>query len=382
MTLLDWLIVVFALLAATAGWMQGFLVGAATMAGFAAGLVAGGRLGARLVEEGSSSPYAPLFALVGALAGGLLLGGLLETVSRGVRRRLRIPGLGLVDGVGGALLAGGVALGIAWLAGAVALQTPGARTLRADIQRSAVLGALNDLLPPSGSVLNALARFDPVPEVDGPAVRVGPPDPAVARDPEVRRAAASVVRVRGTACGLGVEGSGWIAASGIVVTNAHVVAGQTDTTVQPRGDAPSHPAHAVAFDAHNDVAVLRVPTLAAPALPIAEDPPSGTAGAVLGFPLDGPYRVRPARLGGTVEARTQDAYGRGPVRRRITVFSGTVRPGNSGGPIVDGDGRVLATVFAATRRAGRGGYGVPNDVVARAVETASGPVSTGPCTAE
>jgi S1-C subfamily serine protease len=173
-----------------------------------------------------------------------------------------------------------------------------------------------------------------------------------------------------------------VAASGIVVTNAHVVAGQTDTTVELRGDAPSHPAHAVAFDAHDDVAVLRVPTLDARALPIAADPPSGTAGAVLGFPLDGPYRVQPARLGDTVEARTQDAYGRGPVRRRVTVFAGTVRPGNSGGPLVDGDGRVLATVFAATRRPGRGGYGVPNDVVARAVESASGPVSTGPCTAE
>ncbi|HSD75821.1 MAG TPA: MarP family serine protease [Solirubrobacteraceae bacterium] len=380
MTPADWIIVAFALFAALAGWLQGFVVGAATLAGFGIGLVLGGRLGAALIDKGSASPYAPLFALVGALAGGLLLGGLLEAAGHGLRRRIRVPGLGVVDGLGGALLATAVALGLVWLAGAVALQTPGARTLRADIQRSAILRALNDLLPPSGPILNALARFDPVQEIAGPAVTVGPPDPAVARDADVRRAARSVVRVRGTACGLGIEGSGWIAAPGVVVTNAHVVAGQQDTTVEPRDGGGGYPAQAVAFDAHNDVAVLSVRGLPGAALPVASDPPAGTAGAVLGYPLDGPFRVRAARLGATMTAISQDAYGRGPVRRRITTFRGVVQPGNSGGPVVDGDGRVLTTVFAAARRRGRSGYGVPNAVVARAAQTASGPVSTGPCT--
>jgi S1-C subfamily serine protease len=379
-TLLDWLIVALTLLAATAGWMQGFVAGAATLAGFVLGMVLGGRLGASLIDQGSSSPYAPLFALVGALAGGLLLGGLLEAAGHGLRRRMRLPGVGVVDGLGGALLAAAVALGLAWIAGAVALQTPGARTLRADIQRSAVLRALNGVLPPSGSVLNALARFDPVQEIAGPAVRVAPPDPAIARDADVERAGQSVVRVRGTACGLGIEGSGWIAGRHLVVTNAHVVAGQRDTTVQPHGSAATYDARAVAFDAHNDVAVLSVPGLPGRALPVAADPPAGTPGAIMGFPLDGPYRVRAARLGPTLAAISQDAYGRGPVRRRITTFRGVVRPGNSGGPVVDGDGRVLTTVFAAAKRRGRSGYGVPNEIVARAVQTAASDVSTGPCT--
>jgi S1-C subfamily serine protease len=378
-TVLDWLIVAFALVAATAGWLRGFVVGFATLAGFVIGLVLGGRLGAMLVHDGSSSPYAPLFALIGAIVGGLLLGGLLEALGHAVRRKLRIPGVGVVDGAGGALLAGACALALAWLAGAVALQTPGARVVRADIQRSAVLRALNGVLPPSGPVLNALARFDPVGRITGPKVTVAPPDPAITRDPGIARAARSVVRVRGTACGLGIEGSGWIAAPGVVVTNAHVVAGEHDTTVQSRSGS-TYGARVIGFDPHNDVAILTVAGLSGPPLDVASDPAPGTAGAILGYPLNGPFRARPARLGDTLDAISQDAYGRGPVRRSITTFRGTVRPGNSGGPVVGTDGRVLTTVFAGAKSAARSGYGVPNQVVSRAVQTTSGPVSTGACT--
>lgn len=378
-TLLDWIIVALTLLTAGAGFLQGFLVGAATLAGFAGGLVAGGRLGTRLVESGSSSPYAPLFGLVGALLGGLLLGSLLEALGYGLRRRLRAPGVGVLDGVGGALLSGAVALGLMWLAGAVALQTPGARSLRVDIQRSTILRALNGVLPPSGPILNALARFDPLQTIDGPPADVPAPRAAIARDPQVRAAASGVVKVQGTACGLGVEGSGWIAAPGVVVTNAHVVAGQHDTTVQLGGAGPRRPAQAVAFDARNDVAVLRVAGLGGRALPLADAPRAGAEAAILGFPENGPYDVRAGRVGATRTVLTADAYGRGPVSRSLTALRGTVRPGNSGGPMVDGRGRVVTTVFAATRSGPPGGYGVPNAVVRRALAEASGAVSTGPC---
>jgi hypothetical protein len=378
-TAVDWIILALTLLTALAGYFQGFVVGAATLLGFAAGLFAGGRLGSALVANGAQSPYAPLFGLMGALVGGLVLGSLLEALGYGVRRRLTAPSLGVLDGIGGGILAGSVALGLVWLAGAVALQTPGARTFRDTIQRSAVLRELNHLLPPSGPVLNALARFDPSPAIDGPPADVPAPRAAIARDPQVAAAAASVVRVQGTACGLGVEGSGWIAADGIVVTNAHVVAGQQDTTVQAAGQGPRLRAQAIAFDPHNDVAVLRVAGLAGRPLPIASDPAAGTSAAILGFPQNGPYDVRAGRLGATRTVVTQDAYGAGPVTRRLTTLRGVVRPGNSGGPMVDGDGRVVTTVFASTRSGPRGGYGVPDDIVARAVRTASGPVSTGPC---
>jgi S1-C subfamily serine protease len=376
----DWIIVALTLVAAFAGYAQGFLVGAATLAGFAGGLFLGGRVGALVVSSGSQSPYAPLFALVGALLGGLVLASVMETLGVGIRRRLRIPGFGVVDGAGGAVLSGAVALGLVWLAGAVALQTPGARTLREEMQRSKILQALNDTLPPSGPILNALARFDPFPRIDGPSASVPAPRAAIARDPQVRAAGDGVVKVQGTACGLGVEGSGWIAGDGIVVTNAHVVAGQDDTTVQLGGRGSRRDAEAIAFDPHNDIAVLRIDGLGGTPLRLAPQPRSGTAAAILGFPENGPYDVRAGRVGATRTVLTQDAYGRGPVQRRLTTFRGLVRPGNSGGPMVDTRGRVVTTVFAATRGGGPvGGFGVPNSIVRDILATAAGPVGTGPC---
>ena len=154
---------------------------------------------------------------------------------------------------------GALGLALAWMLGAVALQTPGARELREPIQRSALLRQLNSALPPSGPLLKALARFDPFPSIAGPAPNVRPPDARIARDPEVRAAGRSVVRVTGTACGLGVQGSGWVAGDGVVVTNAHVVAGQDDTAVQIQGAGQRLDAEAILFDAKNDLALLRVP---------------------------------------------------------------------------------------------------------------------------
>jgi S1-C subfamily serine protease len=379
-TALDWIIVALTLTTAVAGYFQGFVVGAATLAGFAAGLFVGARVGQAVVSAGSQSPYAPLFGLAGALVGGMLFGSALERFGYGLRRRVTAASLGLVDGLAGAVLSTGVALGLVWLGGSVALQAPPARGLRDDIQRSSILRALNDLLPPSGPILNALARFDPFPRIDGPPVNLPAPRAAIARDRDVRAAARGVVKVQGTACGLGVEGSGWIARAGLVVTNAHVVAGQSDTTVQLGGSGPSLDAPAVVFDRHDDIAVLRVEGLGGRALPIASAPRSGASGAILGFPQNGPYDVRPGRVGSTRAVITQDAYGRGPVQRSIVTLRGAVRPGNSGGPMIDARGRVVTTVFAATRGGPRGGYGVPNTVVERDLGRAGArSVSTGPC---
>jgi S1-C subfamily serine protease len=210
---------------------------------------------------------------------------------------------------------------------------------------------------------------------------VGPPDARIARDAQVSAAARAVVKVLGTACGLGVQGSGWLAGDGLVVTNAHVVAGQDDTTVQLRGQGTHVGAQAVWFDSRNDLALLRAPGLSgARSLRLRSDAPQGTSAAILGFPEDGPYHVAAARLGGTSTVITQDAYGRGPVRRSITSLRGRVRQGNSGGPVVDGRGRVVTTVFAATvSDGGRSGFGVPDSVVSDALRSASGPVDTGPC---
>ena len=151
--------------------------------------------------------------------------------------------------------------------------------------------------------------------------------------------------------------------------------------------APGLPAHVVAFDPHDDVAVLRVAGLKQRALRMAADPRSGTAAAVLGYPLDGPFDAEPARIGQTQVVNTEDAYGNGPVQRSITSLRGKVRPGNSGGPLVDSGGRVVATVFAAiTGTPGskqRGGFAVPNALVRNQLAAArrrTNPVSTQGCT--
>jgi S1-C subfamily serine protease len=386
-TKLDWIIVAFAAILASFGFRQGFIVGALSFAGFAIGAFLGTRLGPLLLPKGSASPYAPAFGLIGALLGGAMLATGLEGIGFMLRRTLVVPGIGLLDGVLGAALGAALALGIVWIVAAVAAQTPGQRQLRGDIQRSAILSELNHLLPPSGAILNALARLDPLPSISGPSPDVAPPEPRIAHLPRVRAASRSVVRVLGTACGLAIEGSGWVAAPELVVTNAHVVAGEQDTSVEVGGRQPALAVQTVVFDATDDVAVLRVPELSLPALRLQPNPPPGRSGAILGYPENGPYTVRPGRIGRTQRVLTQNAYGQGPVSRLLTPVRGLVQPGNSGGPLVDENGGVLTTIFAATVGGGiQGGYGVANETVstvlatARARAAANRSVGTGACT--
>src|SRR4051812_26545737 len=380
-TTLDWIIVAFTVLLALYGFLQGFIVGALSLVGFALGAVIGTRLGPQILSGGNHSPYAPLFGLMGALLAGAILAGGFEGLGSWIRRMVRLPFVGVIDGVLGGVLTACVALGIAWIAGAVALQTPGLSGVRDDVRRSAILRRLNEVLPPSGAILKALARIDPLPEIHGPAAPVPAPTRKILRDPEVRRASRGVVRVLGTACGLGIAGSGWSAGDDLVVTNAHVVAGEGDTTGQVRGVGTHLDATPVHFDPKNDIAILRVPGMDAPTLSLV-DAASGRGAAVLGFPENGPFDARPARLGGTRTTLTEDAYGRGPVERSLLTFRGLVRSGNSGGPLVDGSGRVAGTVFAAVVSGGpRGGYAVPDGIVRPALARARGAraVSTGAC---
>jgi S1-C subfamily serine protease len=380
MTVVDWAIVAFTIAFAIWGYRQGLVVGVLTLLGFAVGALAGSRIAPLLLSEGASSPYAPLFAALGALLVGALVAVTLESLALGLRERLiRGGALRLADGAGGAALIAAVALGLIWVFGAVALHAPGAAELRSDVQRSLILRRLNDLLPPSGPVLNALNRVDPAPSIAGPTGPVSPPDAAIASDPDVRRASRSVMRVLGTACGLGVEGSGWVAAQGLVVTNAHVVAGEDDTSVTTI-DGASLDATPVHYDPGNDFALLRIDA-PIPALEISPNPQPGAGGAVLGYPENGPYAVSPARLGDTSAVISEDAYGNGPIQRSIAFLRGSVRSGNSGGPLVDSRGRVMATVFAATTSGPPGGFAIPNDVVSSALaEPAAAEVDTGPCT--
>jgi S1-C subfamily serine protease len=377
LTGIDWVIVGAVVLLGLFGWAQGFISGVLALIGFVVGAWLGTRIAPLVLSGGRESTWAPAFALVGAIvAGGVLAAGF-EGVGARLRARLRSPAFATVDGALGAVLTACIGLLIAWVLGAVALRAD--PDVRRDVQRSTILRQLNAILPPTGPLLNTLQGLDPFPHIDGPAARVPPPRAGIARDPQVAEARASVVKILGSACGVGVEGSGWVADHGVVVTNAHVVAGQQDTRVLVGGAEPGLRAQAIGFDPKNDLAILRVDGLDARALPIASNPQAGTSAAILGYPLNGPFDVRPARLGQAREVVTQDAYGRGPVRRRIVSLRGVVRSGNSGGPMVDGDGRVVATIFAATTSGPRGGYAVPNDLVRAVLADASSPVSTGPC---
>jgi S1-C subfamily serine protease len=383
--LVDVGIIVFALAFAAIGYERGLLASALPLAGFVVGAIIGGRLGPALLSEGGESPYAPLVTVVCGLLVGTAFAIVMEGVAEAVRLRYlpRQGALAGIDGAAGAVLLGALGLLLAWAFGAAALNVPGSgdRGLRDALQQSKVLGALNDLLPPSGPILNLLRHVDPVPSVSGPEAKVGRPPPGIARDPDVRHAGESVVKVLGTACGLGIEGSGWVAGQDLVVTNAHVVAGEDSTTVTTQA-GHEFDATAVHYDPRNDLTILRVPGLNLPPLNLDTSAPSGTAAAVLGYPENGPFTVAPARLGGTETVISQDSYGRGPVQRLMTSFRGEVRSGNSGGPVVDRSGDVLATVFAAAKDKGpAGGLGVPDSIVGDSLSGPLRPSGTGPCAA-
>jgi S1-C subfamily serine protease len=379
-TVLDWAIVAFTLALALWGYRQGLIVGALTLAGFAVGAFLGSRLGPVLLSKGNDSPYAPLCGAIGALLVGALAAGALEGIALALRRKVvRHRFTHRLDGAGGAALIGAVALGLAWMFGAVALHAPGTPQLRADVQNSVILRELDSWLPPSGGVLNVLDRVDPAPSISGPATPTERPTKQIERDPKVQGASASVVRVLSTACGLGIEGSGWAVRPNLIVTNAHVVAGADDTTVTTLGGVELD-ATAVYYQPEDDLALLRIDGRV-PTLPTSSEREAGAPAAVLGYPENGPYTVTPARIGDTRETISEDSYGRGPIERTITALGGDVRSGNSGGPLLDADGRVVGVVFAATTRGPAGGFAVPVEQVEEAIHHVSpSQVSTGACT--
>jgi S1-C subfamily serine protease len=376
MTKLDWILLGVVAVAALLGLRKGLVASVLGIAGIVAGAMIGARVAKVVLPGGAHSPYTPLIGLAGAVVGACAFEALGSLVGSFFRSGLRFTPLRALDSAGGLVVGAAAGLALVWVFGATALLLPGRPSLRQDVQRSAVLSRLNELVP-ADTVLNVLARVDPFPTIAGPSIPSGPLDSPIAKDPAVRAATESVVRVLGSACGLGISGSGWVAAPGTVVTAAHVVAGERSTSVVPPGSERRLPADVVAFDSKNDVAVLRVSGLEAKPLALA-DPQEKEAVGIVGYPLNGPLDVEAGRVGKTEKVLADDAYGHGPVERTITSLAGLVRHGNSGGPAIDSEGRVQLTVFAA-RIGSPGGYGIPADVVRTMLDSAHEPVSTGPC---
>jgi S1-C subfamily serine protease len=362
-------------LTALSGFRRGLVVGVLSLAGLALGFYVGAQVGPRLFG-GDQARWLPLVALGGALLCASVGQTIGSMIGRSLRRGMLVLGpLRVFDNVGGGILGAAFGLALCWAIGAVLLYVPGQMELRHYAQDSAILTTLNEDFPPE-RLIDRLAQIDPFATLVGPGADVDPPDQAVVDSVGVTAAALSVVRVIGYACGLGIEGSGWVVAPGLVVTNAHVVAGVGSPRID-RNDGALLDARVVSFDKVNDVAVLRVAGLTAKPLRLA-DAVVGTPGGLLGYPGNGPYTETAVRVGRDAQIVGRDAYGHFPTPRRVTTIRGNIRSGNSGGPVVDARGRVITTVFA--QRAGTdGGYGVPTEIVRAAIARAGTEALETPC---
>ena len=378
---LDMLITLFVVVAILRGARTGFLAGVFSLVGVVVGASAGSRIASSLMpEDGNSSIYGAGITLGSILAFAVLGEVVARTIGGSIRDRLTSPTSETLDGFGGAALGFALSLVLVWAVGVFALQSPPLAGLQPAVKDSNILQALIERMP-SGLITRGVANVEPLPQIRGPEPEVSAPEGSIVGDTDVRAASARTLRVTSIACGYSVEGSGWVAGRDLVVTNAHVVAGETVLRVQVGGTRRRLPAKVVVFDRKNDIAVLRVNGLGLTPLRLTA-PQRGEAAAVIGFPENGPLHIEPARTGKTEPVTSSNAYDRGPVERVVTSFRVHVRPGNSGGPAVNENGRVVSTIFASRADADNTGYGVPSWIVHRHLRLAANrttPVSTGGC---
>jgi len=351
--------------AALSGLRRGLVATLLSLGGLVLGAAIGSRLAPHLLHDGSNSPYTSLAALAGALVGALLLQSLASMAGKVARGGLSVlPPLRVLDAAGGLVVGGLMGLCLVWVIGAALLQVPGEKSLRSDVEQSRIVGRLNEIVSPT-SVFGRFAQFNPFELITGPSVPTQQPSPGIVYAPGVTQARLGVVRIHVTACGLGIEGSGWVVKPHLVVTAAHVVAGATSIAANGFRAVPLY------IDRTEDVALLRVAGLHANVLPLA-DPKPGNAVAILGYPGDGGLDVQPGIVGDTGDVLSDGSL------RQVTALGGLIRHGNSGGPAVNAAGEVEATVFAEHVN-GSGGFGVPAIPVRDALARARGPVPTGSC---
>ncbi len=377
--ILDVIIGLFVVLCVARGVRTGFLAGALALVGLVVGASLGSRLAPMLMGREESLISGAAITLASTVAFAVLGDVIGCAVGRSISGRLG-GASGKLDGVGGAVLGLTLSLTLVWVGGVLALQAPLLTGLQPVVEDSSILRTLEARMP-SSLITRAAAEFNPLPRISGPEPDVPEPERDIVQDPEVLAAGSSTVRVAGVACGYGVEGSGWVAAPDLVVTNAHVVAGESVTRVQPGGEGRLSRAEVISFDRRNDIAILRVENLGVPVLAM-DSPESGEAVGILGYPESGPLDISPGRTGPTQRVLSTDAYSRGPIERVVTSFRVYVRPGNSGGPAVNADGEVVATIFASRADSNDSGFGISSRLVERRLQSAAGrtePVSTGGC---
>lgn len=386
MNLVDVGIIVVLGLAAAHGITQGAALQVLSFGGFWIGLLIGAAL-APIFSQVTSSDVGTTFISLLTFLGLAIVGGgvgrYLGTHAWGALRRLK---LGAFDSGLGALVAVLAALAAVWLM-AILLMSGPTRGVAKAVNRSAIVRALVERLPPAPSVFSrvqALISSTPFPRVfEGlepiPSGPIDIPDNADVQS-AVNSAQRSTVRIFGVGCGGVQTGSGFVAGNGLVVTNAHVVAGIAAPEVQDANGR--HRSTPVLFDPKLDVAVLRTSGLAGRPLTLAPgEAPRGQGGAVLGYPGGGDFTAEPAAVLRRFNAVGRDIYGRDLTRRAVYQLQAAIRQGNSGGPFVRRDGTVLGVIFAASTSDTNVGYALTSQEVGpRVVEAqTAGPTSTGPC---
>ncbi|MFC8179410.1 MULTISPECIES: acid resistance serine protease MarP [Nocardiaceae] len=355
-TWVDIIVLGVALLAASSGWRQGAVASAMAFLGVVLGAVAGILIAPHVLVHVDGSRMRVLVG-IGLIVALVIIGEVSGMVlGRALRSGMHSRSARSVDSVIGAGLQAVAVLAAAWLL-AIPLTSSSQPDVASAVRGSTVLGKVDDVAPgwlrEVPKEFSALLDTSGLPDVIGPFGRtpvanVDVPDPALQASPVVDQLHESVLKISGVApsCQKALEGSGFVVAPELVMTNAHVVAGTDGVTVDSLGTVLD--ADVVLFDPEEDVAILRVPGLQAPVLNFAPDPAvSGESAIVLGYPGGGPYTASPARVREVLNLNGPDIYRTGTVERQVYTVRGTVRQGNSGGPLVTENGQVLGLVFGA-----------------------------------
>ncbi|WP_406351598.1 MarP family serine protease [Streptomyces sp. NBC_00658] len=389
MDLLDLLLLLVILAYAASGYRRGLVAGCVSLAGFVGGAVIGVWVlpwMMDLVEPGTpgATVTAVLTVLVPAVVGHELMGRL----ALKLRRELDRGPLRVADGIGGAAANTVAVLLVAWVAASV-LGASSSAVVTQSIRNSALLGAVQDAMPETtptwfSRATSALteAGFPQVfnPFENEPAAGVAKPSGDSVTATATNAAKLSTVKVEGVSGNQGREGSGFVYTSEHVMTNAHVVAGIDEPTVRVGGVGRAYEATVVLFDPQKDVAVLYVPGLKAPVLPFDDTATRGDSAVVAGYPQDGGFDLQAATVASRIDATGQNIYSTGTVTREIYSIRSTVRPGNSGGPLLTTDGKVYGVVFARSTSDDETGYVLTADEVAgdaRQAANATAAVDTG-----
>lgn len=389
----DVVLVVLGILAIAAGWSKGAIRSAGTLVGLGLGLWLGLTIAPIVVGWFADSGFggvtqrSVVAAVVIIVCAGVIyaIAGALASI---IGKLLRHGPIRWLDSLVGAVLGLATWAVVVWLLAGFALATNLATVVQA-ADSSRVVATLNGIAPlPSSTVLgavdDALAGAG-LPKVfeGGETIKAVPaPDGSVPAAVSASEQSVVTVLASKPACGVDSEGSGWVVQRGRVVTNAHVVAGSSSIVVRMSGSPDVERATLVAFDPSRDLAVLDVTDLTAPALDIGPDLTAGAAAFAAGYPGNGPFTIAPQRVRDRVTARGTDIYQSGSVDRDIYSLRGVVRPGNSGGPLLDSDGRVAGVVFARSATNPDTGYALTLAELRPVLSSVgSAPISSGACSA-